>query len=71
MFLDAALLLKGRPVDHLLEVWVALLQQQQSDGYAPPPQLSELQRDVQGMWDTCKSASLVSESGSTLRTVSR
>lgn len=71
MFLDAALLLRGRPRDHLLEVWVALLQQQEADGSAPPRQLWELQIKVQRMWETCKSAALVYESGRTLDAVIR
>jgi hypothetical protein len=71
MFLDSALLLRGRPLDHLLEVWVALLQQQEADGFAPPRQLCELQNKVQRMWETCRSAALVYQSGSTLHTAIR
>lgn len=64
MFLDAALVMRRQPVEHLLEVSAALLQQQ-ANGYSEPACWSYCRKTAEKMWDVCQSASLVSSTHAT------
>lgn len=60
-FLDAALLMRGRPREHLLQAWTGILQQQQEDGLPLHPDKQEQFRvRADALWNACESATLVS-----------
>jgi hypothetical protein len=60
LFLDAALLMRGHPRDHLLQAWAGILQQQEEDGGVQQPSSPErLQKAAEALWKACASATLL------------
>jgi hypothetical protein len=60
-FLDAVLLMRDRPREHLLRAWAGILQQrQEDDGEQHPVLLAQLQFKVTAMWTACAGAALLS-----------
>ena len=60
MFLDAALMLRGKPVAHLTAAWAALLPSKRQPGDEHAPTLQQLRASVEGMWAAVVGASLAS-----------
>jgi hypothetical protein len=60
-FLDAALLLRGQPQEHLLQTWAGILQQQEvKNGIRSPSTLAGLCCKAKELWSECAGATLVS-----------
>ena len=56
LLLDAALLLRGQPREHLLQTWIGILQQDE-EGVGTP---ASLRSKVEQLWSECAGATLVS-----------
>jgi hypothetical protein len=64
LFLDAALLLRCHPREHLLQAWVGILQQQEEENGVQRPSLQDkLRSDVEKLCDDCAGATLVTPDG--------
>jgi hypothetical protein len=60
LFLDAALLMRGQPREHLLQAWAGVLQQQGQRARWQPPTLAHSRRRAEALWAACAGATLVS-----------
>lgn len=61
LFLDAALLMRGHPWEHLVEAWAGILQQQEDEyGVQNPSTAPQLRKAAEAMWSVCAGATLVS-----------
>jgi hypothetical protein len=58
-FLDAALLMRDHPQEHLLLVWAEILQQQDDSGLRQPTTLAHWRHEAEELWTVCASATLV------------
>ena len=60
-FLDATLLMRGHPQEHLLVIWAGILQQQQDQrGEQRPDSPAQLRRRALALWAACAGATLLS-----------
>lgn len=61
MFLDAALVMRGHPQEHLLEAWIGILQQEEeNNGKLRRSTQAALRHKAAALWSACASAALVS-----------
>jgi hypothetical protein len=60
LFLDAVLLMRDHPREHLLLVWAGILQQQGDDGMQHPPLPAHWQHRAEALWSACAGATLLS-----------
>lgn len=59
MFLDAAFMLRDRPVAHLVTAWAALLPLRRHPNRSQPPSLIQMQSQAQEMWHVLEAAAMV------------
>lgn len=59
MFLDAAIILRGQPQEHLLVTWAGLMQRPRSPGRSAPVAMDKLHSKASQMLDALESNSLI------------